>query len=72
MRLGPWATWAKRAERPGGLDSGGGYCWVRFHSRETTSPEAAGTRSPERAGLAKCSRPREWATVARWSVKEVG
>jgi hypothetical protein len=53
------AAWAKWARRPGGPGGGGRFCWVRFHSRETTSLE--GVRSPEWARLAKWSRPREWA-----------
>jgi hypothetical protein len=61
MKPGPWATWAKRAGRPSGLGGGGGFCWVSFHNREMISPEGTGVRSPERAGLAKWSKPREWA-----------
>jgi hypothetical protein len=61
MRPGPWATWEKWAGRSGGLGGGGGFCWVHFHSGEMTSAEGMGVCSPERAGLVKWSRPREWA-----------
>jgi hypothetical protein len=60
---GTMATWSKRAGRPCGLGGGGGFCWGRFHSRETISPEGAGALSLERARLAKWSRPRECAAV---------
>jgi hypothetical protein len=58
---GTMATWAKRAGKPSGLGDGGGFCWVCFHNREMISPDGSSARSPERAGLAKWSRPREWA-----------
>jgi hypothetical protein len=47
---------------PSGSGGGGGFCWVHFHSRETTCPKDAGACSRERAGLAKWSKPWEWAS----------
>jgi hypothetical protein len=54
LRPGPWAAWAKQAERPSGLGFGVGFGWPAGQGRKVAGPVeegrgARGGRAEERA-----------------------
>jgi hypothetical protein len=63
MRLGPWASWAKRAGRPSGLGGGVGLGWPAGQGRKVARPVEEGRGA--RGGWARREGQASWAERAK-------